>query len=186
MSGEASQRESVCHYQWKTDWALSSVSEVLFRSQESAAWKPMYSVSWRWNRNCATVFPSSTNTKSDISKNSSVLGSAPFVTQGEILTLPEGSVAHPQSGTAWELHSVLRAVTGEMGCTCIWLLPYAECPWETCSTSTKFFNQKALWFCCCCCLFFFSFATWKAQGCGRNNWKSVEEDFCNFSRLMVA
>lgn len=124
--GAASQRESVCRYQWKTDWALSSVSEVLFRSQESVAWKSMYAVSWHWNRNCATVFPSATNTKSDISKNCSVLGSAPFVTQGEILTLPEGSVAHPQSGTAWELHSVLQIVTGELGCTCIWLPSYSS------------------------------------------------------------
>lgn len=51
-------------------------------------------------RSCAIAVPSSTNSKSAISKNSSVLGAAPFVIHGEILTLPEGNMAHPQSEAA--------------------------------------------------------------------------------------
>lgn len=163
----ASQRGSIHCCQPEMDWALSRVSEILFRSQESAAWKSIHAVSWRWKRNCGIAVPSSTNSNSDISKNNSVLGSAPFVIQGEILTLPEGNMAHPQSKAVWEPNPFLQAVERQsptkVGHTCILLLSHNPVQGELCwhwvplkdlpqvSQTEKFCSQQdifCLFFCC--------------------------------------
>lgn len=65
-----------------------------------------------------------------------------------------------------------------------------ECPWESRSTSTKFWSQKDLFFKKKYKIkhyYYYYFAARRVQEHGRNNcWKSIDDDFYNFSRLMVA
>ena len=192
----ASQRGSVCCCQWERDWALSRVSEILFRSQESAAWKSVHTVSWHWRRDCAIAVPSSTNSKSDISKNSSVLGSAPFVIQGEILTLSKGNMAHPQFKAVWEPHPFLQAV--EWQSPAKWNIPafwcslttlykgsyaYTDCLWKI---HPEFHRQQN--FAVSKSFFAFFLLLWELfKGMEVTTAKKATEDcFYNLSKLIVA